>query len=700
MNKFIMVFLSSVMLISCTTEPKKIDVSEKINLELLDNPSAAGGTGTNYYVCDDGDDNNDGLSELTPWKSFSKGIGQYKKIQAGDAILFCRGGVFYTTKSERIANFNCLVSNPCIISDYYNPVSQVEDVAPLIISQHTDAVFNFQDPGRADHDEGYLLENFNLTSSIDQKGVGFNFYNDIDDVQLVNITISSFNTGVYLSGSNKPAPGSDALNERITGNDVFGENLGSFVSGIGSETFLENLVINEPIIAEPVVAVLEPIIAEPVVAVLEPIIAESVTAILEPVVANTEGTYFVCDTGSDENDGLSPSAPWLTFAKAMGSFKYLKSGESINFCRGGVFYIDNRAWLSNYSCLADNRCRIGDYYAVVDSTSAELERPKIISNNGSMVFNFADGGNADQDGGYLVENLILKSAVVSGDAAITLFNDVDDLTIRNVEIDGFSVGIEAAGTNTLNEGSNKHNERIIFENNQVINNSGQGWLGGCSDCEIRGNLFENNGYKTASLNHNIYFAGHDEVNVIIADNILRKSTFIDGACRGVSLVMHGTVKNLIIENNLIEEEAGKAEMSCYGIAVDPGYATEESFEHLIIRGNTIKNLGGLGFGCASCVDVLIENNTFINENEQLFTAVIIPNKTEDALKSSGIVVQNNEVIISSTIDPSQKGFKIRPQDGDYALINNKVYFTNQIEACAILTGEVIATEAQCAAIKN
>ena len=684
MNKFIMVFLSSVMLISCTTEPKKIDVSEKINLELLDNPSAAGGTGTNYYVCDDGDDNNDGLSELTPWKSFSKGIGQYKKIQAGDAILFCRGGVFYTAKSERIANFNCLVSNPCIISDYYNPVSQVEDVAPLIISQHTDAVFNFQDPGRADHDEGYLLENFNLTNSIDDQGLGFLFYNDVDDVQLSNIKISSFRYGIQVGGSNKPAPGSDALNERIIGNDVVGEDLRGLVIGIGAEEFLANLVISEPVIA-----------------VLEPIIAEPVVAVLEPVVANTDGTYFVCDTGSDENDGLSPSTPWLTFTKAIGTFNSLKAGESINFCRGGVFYVDAGApWLANDNCTADSRCRIGDYYAIVDSASAALERPKIISNLGWRLFNFQDGGNADQDGGYLVENLILKSAVESNKAAIFLYNDVDDLTIRNVMIDSFDMGINSQGANALNSGSNAHNERIIFENNQVVNNGGQGWLGMCSDCEIKGNLFENNGYKTAIFNHNIYFSGYDSSNILIADNVLRKSTHVNGVCQGTSLVMHGTAKNITIENNLIEEEANKALTSCYGISVDSGYASEEWFYNLVIRGNTIKNVGGLGIGCSSCVDVLIENNTITSENDQFFTGVLVPDNGEDTLKSSGIVIQNNEITISTAIDPSQKGFNIFPQDANYTLINNKVYFTSQLEVCAKLKGGVVATEDQCIAIKK
>jgi len=698
MNKFIIVFLSSIMLLSCTTQPKKIDVSGKINLELLTHPSAAGGTGTNYYVCDDGDDNNDGLSEGTPWKSFSKAIGQYKKIQAGDAVLFCRGGVFYTAKSERIANFNCLASDPCIISDYYNPISQVADAAPLIISQHTGAVFSFQDPGRADHDEGYLLENFNLQSSIDRQGTGILFYNDVDDVQLTNIKISSFKYGINIAGSNKPAPGSDSLNERIAGNNVFGENLTALVIGVSAETFLANLVISEPIIEERAVAVLEPVVdpiaEEPSIAVLEPVV--------DPVVANTEGTYFVCDNGNDTNDGLSASTPWLTFEKAMGNFRYLKAGESINFCRGGIFYVDNAPTLTNYNCTADNQCRIGDYYAVVDSTSAGLERPKIISNNGLRLLSFVDGGNADQDGGYLVENLILENATASSYAGIFIFNDVDDLTVRNVKIDGFGKGISLQGTNTLNAGSNNQNERIIFENNQVINNSSQGFLGACTECEIRGNLFENNGYAKAVYDHNLYYTGHDAVNVLIADNILRKSTNIDGLCQGVPLVVHGTVKNLIIENNLIEEEVNKVVEGCWGIAVDTGYSSiEESFEHVIIRGNTVKNVGGLGIGCSSCVDVLIENNSIINDNDMYFKGVVVPNRTEDTLKSSGIVLNNNQVIVSSASNKRKIGFLIKPQDGNFTLFNNQLQTNYNEVTCAELTeGAQIATEDQCAIIKN
>ena len=49
-------------------------------------------TGTKYYVSADGDDNNDGKSESTPWKSLRKV--SCAKFQHGDGVLFRRGDVF------------------------------------------------------------------------------------------------------------------------------------------------------------------------------------------------------------------------------------------------------------------------------------------------------------------------------------------------------------------------------------------------------------------------------------------------------------------------------------------------------------------------------------------------------------------------------------------------------------------------------
>jgi len=679
MKNFIMAFAVSVVLLSCTTDQsKKLDVVGQINQDMIKNPSAAGGTGTNYYVCDDGnDDANDGLSEETPWKSFAKGMSKFKSMNAGDAVLFCRGGVFTSLKSEVIANFNCSVDAPCIISDYYNPVSQVEDAIPLIISQHSGHVFSFQDKGNADHDEGYLLENFNLKGSSIESGTGVFFYNDVDDVQLSNIAISSLKIGINIGGANTPNEGSNKLNERITVSEVTQENLKYFILGVGAAELLSSLTV-----VDSVVAVIEP---EPAVAV--------------PV--KLGGPYFVCDTGDDANSGLSPYSPWRTYSKAMQYFNSLKAGESISFCRGGVFYAEGSPRLYNTKCTAANVCRVGDYYSGIKGSGSTTERPKLISSTGAAVFNFQDPGNADQDGGYLIENLILESNVATK-AAIFLFNDVDDLTVRNVKIDGFGIGIQSAATNTLNEGSNSKNERIIFEKNEIVNNSAQGWLGECSDCVIASNHFENNGYAKASLDHNLYFAAKDASNVLIKNNTFKKSTHINGYCQGVSLVVHGKVKYMTIENNLVEEEVNKVGNGCWGIAVDPGYnSMDESFENIVIRGNTVINTGNLGIGCASCLNVVIENNTIISENSDIgFTGVGVPNREEDSLLSSNITVRNNKVILSSISNKLKFGFKIVPEDGSLTVNNNKVYSDYSDILCAILQGVDTVQDDQCMVVQD
>ena len=48
--------------------------------------------GTVYYVSNSGNDNNDGLSPLTAWKTLAKVSSA--KLNEGDAVLFCRGDLF------------------------------------------------------------------------------------------------------------------------------------------------------------------------------------------------------------------------------------------------------------------------------------------------------------------------------------------------------------------------------------------------------------------------------------------------------------------------------------------------------------------------------------------------------------------------------------------------------------------------------
>ncbi|PHS69257.1 MAG: hypothetical protein COB23_06450, partial [Methylophaga sp.] len=116
----------------------------------------------NYYVCDTGNDSNDGLSESTPFRSFVKAINTFNAMPAGDSVLFCRGGVFTTTdKYKSVYNPNCSASALCTIADYGDESKD----RPYIVPQSVEAGFLFMDGGAADQDGGYVIRNLVLNSN-------------------------------------------------------------------------------------------------------------------------------------------------------------------------------------------------------------------------------------------------------------------------------------------------------------------------------------------------------------------------------------------------------------------------------------------------------------------------------------------------------------------------------------------------------
>lgn len=353
--------------------------------------------------------------------------------------------------------------------------------------------------------------------------------------------------------------------------------------------------------------------------------------------------YYVCNsTGSDSNLGLSESKPFKTYDKAMSNFNNLVAGSGILFCRGDTFTVDRVIRLSNSKCTASKPCTIGAY-------GDEAEANPIISSPGLHAFNFENGGDARQDGGYVVENLTLISSQ-KGDAGIRLYNDVDDVIISNVHIEGFNLGVYSAGSNKIASGNpaNGMNDRLIVKNSTIINNKKIGFLGACNDCLIEDNYFENNGTHP-SLDHNIYLAQKvvPARGITIRNNTLYRSAIVDGKCQGVSLVGHGLLEDVLIENNIVKEEAGKVTGGCWGISIDPGYSkVDESFKNITIRNNKIINVGGNAIGCASCDGVTVEGNEIIDEAQMLTAGIKIPVRAENTTKSNNILIKNNKIIVS------------------------------------------------------
>ncbi|MDH5675434.1 MAG: right-handed parallel beta-helix repeat-containing protein [Myxococcales bacterium] len=399
-----------------------------------------------------------------------------------------------------------------------------------------------------------------------------------------------------------------------------------------------------------------------------------------PAIEEHDTVYYACDCakgaadgcspGDDSADGTSPERAFRTYDRARRSFADLQPGNAVAFCRGGAFDIEGGGTWENSRCLADWPCFVRDYDP---GTGTNLPAP-LIRGDERGAFQFADGGDANHEEGYTLANLDLRGEGQS-DRGLYFYNDIDDVRICGLRIDGFRLGVHVGGSNAPESDSDGLNERIVLLDSRITNNSGQGWLGSCNGCAIERCVFDNNGFGEATFNHNLYLGGADQADGMrVVDNELRRSTIVNGECRGVSLVVHGNRDGLLIEGNRIEEELGAVGRGCWGIAVDTGYPQAERFENIIIRRNTVVNVGNLGIGVNACQDCLIENNVIIHGQESGTRAIAAPtqDRQEDDATMERVVVRNNTVVIGST----GTAITVAGEGRGHVVVSNAIVFTN------------------------
>jgi hypothetical protein len=196
-----------------------------------------------------------------------------------------------------------------------------------------------------------------------------------------------------------------------------------------------------------------------------------------------------CEAGSDSASG-SIAAPWLSYEKARTEFSSLSPGGAIRFCRGGAWdVIAGTRWV-NQGCEAGNPCVVGDYAAPWGS--GDEERPIIQRLDSAHGFALEDGGNAEHEEGYVFENLDLRGTGTESGWGFFLYNDIDDVVIRDLSITEFAIGVHLAGSNACNAADpdcDGRNERITLLHSSIRDNSAQGWLGASSGTQILLNDF-------------------------------------------------------------------------------------------------------------------------------------------------------------------------------------------------------------------
>jgi parallel beta-helix repeat protein len=399
---------------------------------------------------------------------------------------------------------------------------------------------------------------------------------------------------------------------------------------------------------------------------------------------STSGTiYYVCDCkpgaapgcqpGRDESSGRTVSSPWRTLAKAVSEFPKLRAGDTLAFCRGGVFEGGGDFWF-NTNCRANRPCRIRDY--TPRGQSAQAPAPRLHTS-----LNISNGGNARHKEGVRVSNLTLEGN--GSGVGVALFNDAKDIFLCNLTVQNYNIGVYPAGANLPDPGSDGFNARIVLRGSRVLHNKSMGWLGACDDCRIESNLFDHNGDANMA-DHSIYVNDansriepeHPARGMQVVGNEIYHSSQGEGPiCQGAPIVVHGSKDGLVIRGNFISQDLGTAGGGCWGIMLSANYKNAEGFRNVTVSGNTVRNVGNTSIHVQDCQGCVVENNLII-QAQPAFGArgINVQRNSEERLPrmlvGTAATVRNNTIYFS-TSEPSD-GVIVGGEGRDHVIAGNVV----------------------------
>jgi hypothetical protein len=322
------------------------------------------------------------------------------------------------------------------------------------------------------------------------------------------------------------------------------------------------------------------------------------------------GSDADCTPGDDAQAGTSAATARRSLSPALKALDTGPAGTQVLLCRGGAWEspAGERLRLSP-QCTAEAPCVLADYG---DPARAA---PKLIGGPGPVQGLTLDPGN-DQAvrAGFVIRNLHVTKGEGRGDGiGVLTYRAVQDTLLSCLEVEGYGVGVQLnpAGQASL---------RIRLEDSLVHHNGAQGFLGGCTDCAVVRNRFQDNG--STPLHHNIYTSAVGSEPGVVARMVVQGNHSlhsardpVSGKCVGSHIIAHGgTFEDERIEGNLVEEPIGGADQGCWGITVDGASGGADASYRAIIRGNTVRDVGNLSIGISSCADCVIENNLVVQRN--------------------------------------------------------------------------------------
>lgn len=362
---------------------------------------------------------------------------------------------------------------------------------------------------------------------------------------------------------------------------------------------------------------------------------------------------YVCSTGgSDSNNGQTTGTAWAGLAPGNPAITFLNqasAGDKLYVCRNGTWSNVQFNWRSS-------NCQGGNI------TGCVANPPEILpyGSGSKPVFNGPvgidavisfTGGSVVSNGGYKISNIRFQGNGAAGSYGIFSNNGVRDITLDGIEVDGFSIGLYL-GDDTYN---------VFLTNFTINNNHDQGILSNIlSGFHVFNGTFDNNGGQGADparpyLYHSIYDTCNN--NKTCYNRHYRNITITNngeysGICESVPFVVHGIIYGMIIEYVTVYQDPNTSSTGCWAINVDDGYlgVYPEGLYNVIVRNNTLINVGGNAIACSACDNFLIENNTIVHNHNVALYGILIPDRQFYAgnATTTRATVRNNTFYFSTT----------------------------------------------------
>lgn len=364
------------------------------------------------------------------------------------------------------------------------------------------------------------------------------------------------------------------------------------------------------------------------------------------------GAEASCVAGDNANAGTSAAAP----KQDLGGIDVnaLPAGSQLLFACGG-------AW--NWTNLRLENPNATSTLPLVFDAYGSGARPVFFAPDiATAAIDFGEYNNTTNDGGYTIRN-IKFDGMGSSAWGFFLIHNLHHVTIENTEITGFHIGIHAQTRAPYGV------TNVVIRNNDISYNDGMGILGQFSDSVIEGNLFEGNNFSGSGFNHGTYLSGNADGgrNLVLRNNRYIRNSVLDGVCEGGNMTFHGQMDGVLIEGNVIEQDAGAP--GCWAMSITQGYDTAEWFRNFVVRDNTIINAGNTAINAQSAPGILVADNVVINTQSTPQTAISVGHNEYQ----NGDVPDGNAVVRDNTAcypTPHANSSVVRVTAPDSQVTNN------------------------------